>query len=167
MPMMCRTTTSLPKWPARLVTSSEAWVSPTSVPRSAAIAAFRLVQRDVQVFQQDVQRRLAIQLGHQVVVRARDGARGRDRLAALRHAREQGDLLGEGDAGEAAAEHAAGLAVALQVAIAADGELHDVAAAGREPAEQVAGGRCGPTVPRSVRRRRACLHRHAPAPCAA
>jgi hypothetical protein len=38
-PMMCRTTTSLPKWPARLTTSSEDWVSPTSVARKAAIAA--------------------------------------------------------------------------------------------------------------------------------
>ena len=80
--------------------------------------------------------------------------------------RHQLHAFGESHARQAAAEHAARLAVTLEVAVAADGELHHVAAAGGQSAEQVAGG----GAVRHLRDQLGDVGRprpHAPVPCAA
>ncbi len=101
----------------------------------------RLVQRDAGVAQQHVQRGLAVQLDDQVGLGIGDHPLRRHRLAALRHPRHQRNVGAESDARQAAAKDPAGCPLALDVAVAANGELHRLGAAGRQPAEQVAGGR--------------------------
>ncbi|MNS94042.1 hypothetical protein D3C72_1282450 [compost metagenome] len=103
----------------------------------------RPVERHLQVGQQHVERWLAVERQQQVAVGLGDlalaRAAGAQRLAALRDARHQPHALAEHHARQAAREHATRRTVAADVAVAADRELQRPAAAGREPAEQVAG----------------------------
>ena len=89
-----------------------------------------LVQRHLQVAQQHVECGLAVELQQHVAVHRGDGVHRRHRQAALGDARYQLHVRGECHARQAAAEHAAGSPMALDVAVAAHRELHGAPAPG-------------------------------------
>jgi hypothetical protein len=97
------------------------------------------IERDPQIGQQDVERRLAIERQQQVAVGLGDLALARDRLAALRHARDQPHALAEHHARQAAREHAADCPMAADVAVATDRELQRADPPRGQAAEQIAG----------------------------
>lgn len=97
----------------------------------------QLVERNIQLAQQHVERRFTVELQHQIAVDFRDRALAPHRLRALGHARNQVHVGPKGHAAQSADEHAAGRALALQMARAAGGELHVLKAAGRETAEHI------------------------------
>ena len=68
----------------------------------------RLAPGRAEIGEQAVERRLAVERRHHVVGRGADAARAADRLAALRDARHQRHLAREGDARQAALQHAVG-----------------------------------------------------------
>ena len=94
------------------------------------------IQRHLQIGQQHIERRNAIELQDQVAIGCGDGARGRHRHTVRRDTRHQPHTRAKRHAAHAATEHAAGSALATDVAVCCHGKLHAGKAAGRQTAKQ-------------------------------
>ena len=110
---------------------------------------FRVVQRNVQVTQHHLQRRLAVELGDDIVFTGCDAVIARDRLTTLGDTRHQAQTAGafaqravngspgKGHTAQPAAEDPAGGPLTFEIAMAAERKLQRTRAAGGQATKYV------------------------------